>query len=656
MAATPSEDVCLVCHCADAAEGRILGVKGKATFMKASQRRGEELHLMLESCGTDKHYVHTKCYKEYTSDKKAGCSPMPNTSKSNPERHSFVPLLRSNSKPFDYPTHCLICANELDFKASLRNPQTTLEISSVEIKMKGQCSNVQESLLNKCQSRSDTLAVNIKARILFAVDICAAGAKYHRICMQAFMSNRTISQFKDCADIQTRNVRNRDDENNNAFNKLCDWLIEPEQLLCQYTLDDIRLQLATYLPKDVPCYSIKHLQRRLLEHFGSDITIAHIDGRSNIVTLTQKTQHILHQSYAESRSDKSLDDENIKLIKRVGSNIRETLRNTKYQTDVYPTPSHTDLDKLDSDITDSLKCLISSILTEPRSEMAKSKKNLIQIAICHVIMQAAGNQTFLSPLLLSIGLFIHQTTRSRVLLDVLSSLGLSVSYSQVIAFERSTAVNQTMPNSSSGIVDIDKGGGFCQWVADNFDYNEDTVSGHDTTHVMGIISCQTITTNNNTKSEVVVPRRNVSASDILEAGNFGSVIQPYKQPLYSLAGDVRIKPIIPVNVDIIKHHMLDTLWLYSSLLQTYVPNWQGFMSEIAKGMCHSTVVLYNPMIPLNPQTNEAVFSTMGFVKSQAKKAGFCCATLTFDQPLYMKGYKIKHDNAPEFENIYLRLG
>ena len=64
-------------------------------------------------------------------------------------------------------------------------------------------------------------------------------------------------------------------------------------------------------------------------------------------------------------------------------------------------------------------------------------------------------------------------------------------------------------------------------------------------------------------------------------------------------------------------------------------------------------MIYNPMIPLNPQTDESVYSTMLFVDLQARKAGMCCATLTFDQPLYLKSYKIKQDNLSDFNKIFL---
>ena len=61
------------------------------------------------------------------------------------------------------------------------------------------------------------------------------------------------------------------------------------------------------------------------------------------------------------------------------------------------------------------------------------------------------------------------------------------------------------------------------------------------------------------------------------------------------------------------------------------------------------------MIPLNLSTDEAVYSTMVFVPKQANQVGMCCATLTFDQPLYLKSYKIKQDNQAELKKMSLRL-
>ena len=80
------------------------------------------------------------------------------------------------------------------------------------------------------------------------------------------------------------------------------------------------------------------------------------------------------------------------------------------------------------------------------------------------------------------------------------------------------------------------------------------------------------------------------------------------------------------------------------------------MSEIVYGHYEYTAITFNPMVPLNPETNEAIYSTMSFVKEQAEQIKLCCGALTFDQPLYLKANMIKTNNGDEFKSIHLRLG
>ena len=87
--------------------------------------------------------------------------------------------------------------------------------------------------------------------------------------------------------------------------------------------------------------------------------------------------------------------------------------------------------------------------------------------------------------------------------------------------------------------------------------------------------------------------------------------------------DVEIKKINERSVAVEHFLLMDTLWLYSTIFIKKPPNWQGFMSQIVNGHFECTAVIFNPMIPLNPETNESVYSTMLFVKEQAKAAGMC---------------------------------
>lgn len=108
----------------------------------------------------------------------------------------------------------------------------------------------------------------------------------------------------------------------------------------------------------------------------------------------------------------------------------------------------------------------------------------MQTSICHVLLKAVSKAGYVSPLLLSVGIFIHQTTCSRALLDVLSSLGLSASYHQVMVFERSAATTRSEDGLAPGLLCNDGSVNFRQWVADNFDFNKDTLTGENTTYTI----------------------------------------------------------------------------------------------------------------------------------------------------------------------------
>ena len=641
MTSKSSEGNCVICDIdlSCSGGGRIVGSKGLQKLMEVSSAREDGLH--------DKWHpgsqlpIHDKCYKSYTASKNIEKAKKLNLQE---RMDSPVPLLRSDVKPYDYQTHCLICAEELDFTRIKRHPERYSTISSVEFVSKEKKSLLQESLLEVCEKRQDLQAINVKARVLFAGDLRAVEAKYHRACMQAFMSSRNIASS---STIPNRNIRNLNELNNDAFNQLCDWITKQRSENCQFTLKDLRERLATYLPHDVPAYTTGHMKRRLKEIFGDEVTFAEIEGKINIVVLKKRAAEILHDSYTTSDVTCDEQDENVRLAKQVGSLIREEIKAIDCPGDVYPAPVDVDLDKMKAAVPNILQKLVQTMFHDSRSDSAKMKKELLQTSLCHIIMQAAGKQQYISPLMMSVGLFIHQTTRSRLILDVLSSLGLCVSYDQVMAFERAAVCTHTINDLTPGLLSKDKRGGFCQWVADNFDYNEDTISGHNTTHVMGIIACQQ-TSSSDTRYTNNIQRNNVTAVEVAKTGDFGGIIRPYRPPSKCAMADVRIRAVQPVNFPVTHFEHLNTLWLYSSLLSPNPPNWQGFMSNCVKGHMECTNVVYNPMIPLNPDTNEAVLSTMEFVMTQSKKAGMCCATLTFDQPLYQRAYKMKVDHQPQF--------
>jgi len=363
-----------------------------------------------------------------------------------------------------------------------------------------------------------------------------------------------------------------------------------------------------------------------------------IDGKINIITFEDTAAAILHDSYVQSTEDDT--DNTMQSLKHVAKAIRSEMlaSNSQFPSEFYPPPSDIDIANLEKQIPTYLLMLIRSIVLG-----SSNSKRVTVISICHAIMQASQGLTFISPLQLTTGLFIHQTTRSRTIIDVLFSLGFCSSYDHVINFERSATVSTLASDIPSALLKLSDGGGVCQWVADNFDYNEDSLTGHDSTHVMGIIACQVKTSDDQTCYSPLIKRGRAATADILSCGTFTKMIMPYKQPVRSKLADVVFEPICAVNMPTSVFHHLDNLWLISSKLDTMAANWQGFMTQAVTGVSVCSTVVYNPMVPLNPTTCEAVYSTMTFVMKQAVAIGQHCAVITFDQPLYLKSYMIKQD-------------
>ena len=81
------------------------------------------------------------------------------------------------------------------------------------------------------------------------------------------------------------------------------------------------------------------------------------------------------------------------------------------------------------------------IYSKSQTETAGKKIELRKIGVVHVLMQFCKNEGYLSPLLLAIGLLVHKVSRSRLLVDVLHSVGFSVSYPEILMVEKCAAVS-----------------------------------------------------------------------------------------------------------------------------------------------------------------------------------------------------------------------
>ena len=108
-------------------DGRVLENKGMKTLIEASIARTDNLNAKIAEGIT--YHIHTKCYKEYTKKENI----ISYLKKDNKKPETYRGELQER-RPFDYPTHCLICTQELDFeKVEKYLGDRSYQISDVEI-------------------------------------------------------------------------------------------------------------------------------------------------------------------------------------------------------------------------------------------------------------------------------------------------------------------------------------------------------------------------------------------------------------------------------------------------------------------------------------------------------------------------------------------
>ncbi|KAG8196501.1 hypothetical protein JTE90_012317 [Oedothorax gibbosus] len=123
------------------------------------------------------------------------------------------------------------------------------------------------------------------------------------------------------------------------------------------------------------------------------------------------------------------------------------------------------------------------ILKNKKGPLEKWKRTIV--AISHAIIAATRPRSFVSPLLTGLSVCMYRKFGSKLLIDMMSSLGFSSSHHEAQLLEASS-IAQSQPS-----LKIPNADAFCQLVFDNADFNVNTIDGHGTFHAMGGIACVT---------------------------------------------------------------------------------------------------------------------------------------------------------------------
>ena len=154
------------------------------------------------------------------------------------------------------------------------------------------------------------------------------------------------------------------------------------------------------------------------------------------------------------------------------------------------------------------------------------------LGICHsIISRSCKTHT---PITCGLGVQMHHDHGSRELIEVLSTVGHSITYDDVRKFLTSVALDQ-QPGPSEvqiprGISQFDSENidSIVDAAVDNFDQNEETIDGKRTTHGMAIVSYQRSQVSRELSSIPCTKQKSLNTAQYKEQH-----IQVYRKPLRS---------------------------------------------------------------------------------------------------------------------------
>ena len=420
-----------------------------------------------------------------------------------------------------------------------------------------------------------------------------------------------------------------------AFLEVANFLEENDDE--QITISDLISKMEAILDgSEYSAYSRVHMRSKLKEHFGDNIVIAHINGKSDVVTFRNTAATIL-QDFYNSRQKPDLSTEKIRLVQTASKLIKSDIKLVETENNCYP--SYDDFESQDKCIAflpETLRILLEGLIVGKGAKMKIA-------SIGQEIIQASRPRVLLAPLQFGLGVQMHHHFGSRFLIDALLCHGFCCSYNEVQQFERNAAFshNTDIPNYRSE---------FVQYAADNVDHNSRTLDGHNTFHGMGMIVA--ITPENQCTKPI--PRVKVTYKDVAIVGRVP--IYFHKQERLGTEA-IKFENLCSFKAQN-QEANLDILWKTSILFGSPRPSWLGMMQFVHHGdHPGKSSVMFLPMIDMNPTDVSCIYSMLIFITEHAHRYNVQ-PIITFDQPLWWKAFLITATEPAnsDLRNIVLCLG
>ena len=154
-------------------------------------------------------------------------------------------------------------------------------------------SGLRETLKMHCKGKTDALSTEVNARIEYASCIRSEEAKYHRDCVQRFLSGRQVRDRNE-EDISIR--RNICESKNDIFQQFCEWYENNDHVTSSMTLYDVQQHMKDLSETNESVYTIKWISKKLEAKYGHDIQVTSSSGRPSIIMLRKEADQTVSEN------------------------------------------------------------------------------------------------------------------------------------------------------------------------------------------------------------------------------------------------------------------------------------------------------------------------------------------------------------------------
>lgn len=654
----PNENSCVFCD----QTGNLVEKPKPQSFVniqRAADRRKDEISEKIKNNPdfTEHNYSwHRTCMASYISEEKIRrrelalfkqeneSIPTPSTeaSASGTKRDRMLSKRHAHYQG-NKDRKCLICGKKT------RNKNKTLYLCSEM--------SAAEQIFNTAKKRLDAVYTQIST-CECAADLFAMEVRYHKHCYRDYL----------------RVPRNAEIPAGRPSNKIpCDILLNAFEKL----IDEIKHQFTSH------AFEMAYLAKRLAEL--TEIEDAVVENRAMKSLLIDKYGDQLVFSYSKDRSKSSLVfmcnlplDEVVEQLRTINSTnytvqVAKKLRKELLGTEMIPEGYLCDeilVEKLlnEGQLPNTWKIFMQALFSAKNKKLSENYNRRALSVFHDIYFTITEKQT---PKHIALAQSVHHLTRSKHLINMLNKFGHTINYKALKTLDNEVSTSIVCEDINKNLI-IPKNivrdpSLFLHGAIDNNDFNEETLSGKDSTHVTAMVIYQEKKSNENYVHGIKVK----SKADLKK---FDMGVQFLKCQEILHFQDT-MAPLIPnyqetrhlLEIENKKLQFDNMLWVLCRLQYNQtennfcrpptnsVPGWTPFQQILSSDTSPVSTVGFSPILPQPPTSKDVVYTAMTNYVNVSRALDKKTAVLSCDMAIYLIAKSIQQTNR-EFDNLILRIG